>query len=98
MNCSDFLYYFSVVNVGYFKDDNVNNYYDMEDTTSGTLYSFNFTLNQSADTWMGVQFYNERMYPEGCKDDSQVTSGLMRIYSEDSTLVYTYIYAWNGMN
>ena len=54
MNCSDFLYYFSVVTVGYFRDENINNYFDLHDAEDRVTYSFNFTLNQSADTWMGV--------------------------------------------
>jgi hypothetical protein len=50
----------------------------------------------AGEAFIGIEFYNPRMYPIGCKTSS--TNALMKIKSGTSTLIYTYIYEWNGMN
>jgi hypothetical protein len=50
----------------------------------------------AGEAFIGIEFYNPRMYPYGCK--STATTAIMKIKSGSTTLTNTYIYEWNGMN
>jgi hypothetical protein len=82
--------------VGYIDNSFVNNYLSVSGTTTSTKYTYTFTMATAGEAWIGVEFYNPRMYPYGCKTSS--TTGLMKILKSGTSLIYTYIYEWNGMN
>ena len=50
-------------------------------------YQFTFTLDNTYNGFFGVDFYNSRMYPNGCRTGS--TSAFMAIF-KDSTLLYAF--------
>ena len=67
MTANDFVTYFSDVFVGYFIDTYVNNYLEVTglslSDTSAHTYTFTIPSSGVQTTWVGVDFYNPRMYP-----------------------------------
>ena len=97
MRASDYITYFNSLYVGYYRDNYWNNYMLMENL-SNTTHTFSVTFTQDQEqAFIGVQFYNSRMYPRGCK--ARATTAIMWVRdSSNSCLCATYVYDWNLMN
>lgn len=78
-------------NFGYFSITYISDYDQVHSTStvendSGQWTRFDFTLDESDDGYIGVDFYSPRMYPKGCKmrtDDptkSFTTTASLRIF------------------
>jgi len=45
-----------------------NHYYLEVIGDNGTTNAFNVTVEQGGKIYLGIEYYNPRMYPEGCHD------------------------------
>ncbi len=71
----------------------MHNTYEVISDDSTVKY-FNFTLtNSTNDVYVLIDFYNKRMYPEGCRTDSTTIYpyGSYYIYGSDGTAYTTNI-------
>jgi hypothetical protein len=82
--------------IGYFVDSYINNYLEVL-TDTGFTQTFTFTLNKAGTTFVGVEFYNPRMYPlTNCHYYTYATVYLYT--SSGSYLNGMYAYDWNDFN
>lgn len=84
VDANDYVNYFDEFQIGYFIDSYVHNVLDIQGDT-GTTNTYYFNLTKTANTFVGVQYYNPRMYPLGCHSE---TYGYMYIYTKSGTLLY----------
>lgn len=63
---SDFVNAFNYFQVNYIHDDWSQNYYERK-SDDGKWKSYTFTLSRSQDIFIGMDFYNPRMYASGCR-------------------------------
>ena len=57
---------FSYFQVNYFRDSWNTNYYERLND-DGSWRTYTFTLSRAQDVFIGADFYNPRMYAEGCR-------------------------------
>ena len=65
----DFFTYFNSFSISFYKDSYVSSTSTvLGDNNEGQ--KFEFTITTPTDGYIGVDFYNSKMYPKGCKNDS----------------------------
>lgn len=85
VDSNDYVKYFSQFMVGMFNDNYTHNVLDVQND-NGTTNTYYFNLTKNATTFVGVQYYNPRMYPYGCKN---ATQGTMTFYAGNGTKLYS---------
>jgi hypothetical protein len=69
ISCNDVVNYYDEIQVGFFIDSYVNNYLEALTVPASTTYTYTFTIASTAVTWAGIDFYNTRMSPYGCRSE-----------------------------
>ena len=68
----------------------------INDVAAPPQKSWTFTLAKTQEAFVGMQFYDNRMYAKGCKPE---TKGVMYLFdSKGKNLFAQYSYDWNGFN
>lgn len=82
--------------IGYYVDTYINNYLEVLSDT-GSTQTFTFTLSKAGPAFVGVEFYNPRMYPlTSCH---YYTYATVYLYSSSgSYLNGMYAYDWNSFD
>jgi len=65
MTASDFVKYYEDVTVGYFIDTYVNNFIEVNSfgVSDTSTHTYNINVPHASQiSWIGVEFYNPRMY------------------------------------
>jgi len=75
---ADFVRAFYYFQVAYVTDSWKHSFYEVENDTAGALRTFTFTTTQSNGLYITADFYDSRMYPQGCK--SSFTSGALSLW------------------
>lgn len=68
-------YYYQINHV---HNDWSHSYYEVVGDTTSELRTISFTLKASQELFVSADFYDYRMYPNGCK--SSYTSGSLAVY------------------
>jgi len=96
MEDSDFVKSFESFMITYYTDGWNQSYAEVvNDTNPGTQRSWTFTLARAQDVFVGMNFYDSRMYAANCKAS---TNGILSVLSSSSYLVNSYVYDWNAFN
>ena len=89
MDANDYVYYFYSFSVGKYYD---NFYHNFIEVTNEALTSrtFQFTLPAASKAFVGIEFYNPRMYPLTCRDSvgCYQAYGYMTLKSSAGTQLY----------
>lgn len=56
---------YALIYVGFQHDDYINNYYEVLNDDLKAKY-FTFSIDKTAEAFVGIQFYDNNMYPNGC--------------------------------
>jgi hypothetical protein len=91
----DFVKAFQSFTISYFRETWNNNILDITGDTAGAQRKFTFTTAKAQEVFVGMEFYNARMYAHGCK---QSTTGIMYLFKGTTQLGGTYTYDWNNFN
>jgi hypothetical protein len=96
----DFVQAFSSFSVAFYKDAYVNSYKEILSDVAGTSTAYKFTVTTAGEYYVGVEFYDTRMYPTACKSGSASTSyGTLTIATSSGTSLYSAtVYDSNGLN
>lgn len=64
---TDFVNCFDSFTIAYLHDDWNNNIFEVLSDTAGAKRTFTFTLATAQEVYIGMEFYDSRMYAAGCK-------------------------------
>lgn len=82
-----------MINVNYYTDTYKTTYLEVtNDDLSQKTYSFNITTK--GEYYIGVEFYNPRMYPAGCK--STYSNGYMSVLTGTGAALSSNVYIYDG--
>jgi hypothetical protein len=79
----DFDAYFTLVEVAYYYDNFVHNYLEVVND-DGTSKAFSINRTVSGKAYIGVEYYNPRMYPSGCHT---YTEGYITLLTASGTMI-----------
>lgn len=85
----DFMSAFNYFQVNYINNDWYQSYYERKND-DGQWKTYTFTLKRSQDVFIGMDFYNPRMYAQGCRG-GQKSKGYFNLY-RGSTLLDKYVF------
>lgn len=98
MELSDVLLGFAGLYIGHFYDNYYNNYFEVTGD-KGQLQTYNVTIPSAGQYFIGMHFYNPRLYALTCRTSSQYSKASLKIYSPAGTLLFNYLAAdWAGFN
>ena len=95
MEAADFVKSFSTFVISYYRPGWANTIVDVTNDVAAPQRTWSFTLDRAQEVFVGMEFYNARMYAKGCK---ATTTGIMYLQSATSYLGGFYTYDWNGFN
>ena len=90
MDVNDFVISFYYFQINYYRDDWKLSYYDRQ-SDDGSLHTYTFTLRTTQDVYLGADFYDPRMYANGCRGSAQ-TYGNYQLY-RGNTQIDSYRFA-----
>lgn len=92
MQDTDFVKCFSDFEVGYYNSDFVTAYLEVVNDASMTKRAFTFTLDSASPvSFIGVEFYLNRLYGNSKNGCDGASSGYFSLYSKTGTALYTNI-------
>jgi hypothetical protein len=83
MSVNDFIDHFDRVEVAHVIPSFQQLFVDVQNDT-GVSQAFNFTVNTPGKTYVGVEYYSPRMYPDFCHN---YTVGVMTLLSSSGTII-----------
>jgi hypothetical protein len=83
MSVGDFIAHFDCVEVAHVVPSFQQLYVDVQND-SGIEQIFNFTVTTPGKTYVGVEYYSPRMYPDNCHN---YTVGVMSLLSSAGTII-----------
>jgi hypothetical protein len=72
MDISTFVSAYSYFQVNYIHDDYKTSYYERKND-DGNAKTYTFTIGRQQEVFVGMDFYNPRMYASGCRGGQQTT-------------------------
>ncbi len=91
----DYVQAFNGFMISYYHDGWAHSYVEVLNDTAAPQRTFTFTLTTAQEIYVGMEFYDSRMYALNCKPS---TTGIMYLLSGSSELGGTYTYDWNDFN
>ena len=80
----DFLTGFPYFDINHQHDDWNHAYYEVLNDAAGTMKTFTFTIAASQELFVQGDFYDYRMYPNGCK--AAYTTGTLKLLSGSTVI------------
>jgi hypothetical protein len=83
---SDFQSYFSGFTVVHYHSTYLNNYLEVLND-NGTIKYYNITIPQQGPLYIGIEYYNPRLYPYGCRCGGDTLYGEVTLMTPQGTLI-----------